>query len=81
MPVQNIESIVRAITNKLLDLVIVEIQKTEIQHNIKAKIIDPLLVMIFKQLYPYIYGVLALVFLIFVSLVVLVVFFVMYMKK
>ena len=73
--------IIKTITNRVLELVMVEIGKTDMQENIRSKIIHPLLFMIYKQLYPYIYGFLAVIFLMFIMLVVLVVFFIIYLKK
>ncbi len=74
-------SIIQTLTNKVLELVMIEIGKADMRENIKTKIIDPLLLVIYKQLYPYIYGFLAMIFLMFVMLVVLVIFFIVYLKK
>jgi hypothetical protein len=73
--------IIKSITNRVLELVMVEIGQADMQENIRNKIIHPLLFMIYKQLYPYIYGFLAVIFLMFVMLVVLVVFFIIYLKR
>jgi hypothetical protein len=73
--------VIKIITNKVLELVMVEINKADMQENIRSNVIHPLLFMIYKQLYPYIYGFLGVIFLMFVMLVALLVFFIVYLKK
>jgi len=73
--------IVKVITNRLLELVMVEINKSTMQENIKTKIVHPLLFMIYKEFYPYLYGFIAIILLMFIMLVVLLVYFIIYLKK
>ena len=77
---QNAE-LITIITNKLLDLIILEISKNEMKETIKAKIIHPLLYILYCQLYPYIYGFVILMVLMFSMLAVLLIFFIIYLKK
>lgn len=72
---------VKQITNRIFDLVIDEINKDEMKEAIKIKIIHPLMVMIYKQLYPYIYTFLAVIFLMFIMLIFLIVSFIIYLRK
>jgi hypothetical protein len=58
--------IIKLITNRVLDLIMIEINKDDMQENIKKRIIHPLLYMLYCQLYPYIYTL---------------IFFILYLKK
>jgi hypothetical protein len=73
--------IIKNLTNKVLELVIVELNKNEMKQNIATKIIHPLLYMIYSQLYPYIYTIIIIILLMFLILVVLLVFFIIYLRK
>lgn len=73
--------IIKLLTNRVLELVMMEIGKADMQENIRNKVIHPLLFMVYKQLYPYLYGFLAIIFMMFIMLVALVVFFIIYLKK
>jgi len=77
----NSSTIIQTLTNKVIELVMIELGKADMRANIQNKIIHPLLFMIYKQLYPYIYGFCAIIFLMFIMLVVLIIFFIMYLKK
>lgn len=74
-------NIVTQITNKILDLLIIEINKNEMKDTIRMKIIHPLIEMIYNQLYPYIYTFIIIFFLMFVMMVVLLVTFLIYLRK
>ena len=81
LPPSPANALIGVLTNKVLDLVMVEINKTSTQDQIKTKIVHPLLFMLYKQLYPYLYGFIAVILLMFVMLVVLLVFFIIYLKR
>ncbi len=73
--------IIKNLTNKVLELIVIEIGKDEMKNNIEKKIINPLMFMIYKQLYPYIYTIIIVIVLMFVMLICLLVFFIIYLKK
>lgn len=73
--------LVKALTNRVLELVMLEINKSSTQDHIKTKIVHPLLFMIYKQLYPYLYAFITIILLMFIMLVVLLVYFIIYLKK
>jgi len=73
--------IIQQITNRVLDLVIIEINKTEMKQTIQTRVIHPLMEMIFKQLYPYIYTLVIVVFLMFIMLIVMLTTLLMYLRK
>jgi len=73
--------IIKLVTNRVLDLIMIEINKDDMRDNIKNKIIHPLLYMIYNQLYPYIYCFIIIIFLMFIILIVILVFFILYLKK
>lgn len=73
--------VIKLITNRVLDLIMIEINKADMRENIKNKIIHPLLYMIYCQLYPYIYTFIIIILLMFVILIVILIFFILYLKK
>lgn len=74
-------SMVSTITNKLIGMIITEIQKPEMQNQIQSHIINPVIFIIYKQLYPYIYGFVVVVALMFIMLLALLICFILHMKK
>lgn len=73
--------LVKVITNKVLDLIVVEINKDEMKDTIKNKVIHPMLYMIYCQIYPYIFTVVIIILLMFIILIILLVFFLLYLRK
>jgi len=73
--------IIKLITNRVLDLIMIEINKDEMKENIKKRIIHPLLYMLYCQLYPYIYTFIVIILLMFIILIVILIFFILYLKK
>lgn len=74
-------SLVGSLTNRMVEMIIIEINKREMQTKVQDKIIHPLMYMIYKQLYPYIYTFIILFFLMFIMLCILLVCFFNYLKK
>lgn len=74
-------TLVGAVTNKILEMIIIEITKTDMQCKIQNSIINPLMYLIYKQLYPYLYAFIILIFLMFVMLIALLVCFFIYLRK
>ena len=54
----------RKITNRFLDMIVSEMNNEEMKDTIRKKLINPLLHMIFTEVYPYIYGLFITMFLI-----------------
>lgn len=73
--------LVKLVTNKVVDMIMVELNKDEMKKNIHEKIIHPLMYMIYKQLYPYIYAFIIVIFLMFIILICLLVIFIIYLRK
>jgi hypothetical protein len=73
--------VIKLITNRVLDLIMIEINKDDMKENIKNKIIHPLLYMIYSQLYPYIYTFIIIIILMFAILITILIFFILYLKK
>ena len=73
--------VIKIIVNKLLDLIMIEINNAEMKDNIQKKIIHPLLYMIYSQLYPYIYTFIIIIILMFLILISLLICFIIYLKK
>lgn len=78
---QKRNELVKLITNKVLDLIVVEINKDEMKDTIKNKVIHPMLYMIYCQIYPYIFTVVIIILLMFIILIILLVFFLLYLRK
>jgi hypothetical protein len=74
-------NMVSAITNKLIGMMVNEIKKPEMQIQIQTQIVNPVIFIIYKQLYPYIYGFVVVVALMFVMLLALLVCFIFHIKK
>lgn len=74
-------NLVGALTNKILQMIIMEINKTDMQCKIQNSIINPLMFLIYKQLYPYLYAFIILIFLMFIMLTALLVCFFIYLRK
>ncbi len=73
--------IIKIIVNKLLDLIMIEINNVEMKENIQKKIVHPLLYMIYCQLYPYIYTFIIIIILMFLILITILICFILYLKK
>lgn len=71
----------KAITNKIFDVIMAEINKDEMKETIRMKLVNPLIVIIYKQLYPYIYTFIIVMFLMFVMLIILLISFLIYLRK
>ena len=79
---QKMNELVRIVTNKVLDLVILEINKNEMKELITTKIIHPLLNIIFSQLYPYIIVfIVSFVLILLMLIFVLILCLILYLKK
>ena len=77
-----INDLVKIITNKVLDLVILEINKNEMKVVITNKIIHPLMNLIYSQLYPYIIAlVVSFVLILLILVFVLIICIIMFLKK
>lgn len=74
-------SLVGGLTNRLVEMMMMEIQKPDMKTKIQDQIIHPVMAMIYKQLYPYIYTFIIVFFLIFFMLCALLVCFFIYLKK
>lgn len=74
-------NLVGALTNKILEMIIMEINKTDMQYKIQKSIINPLMYMLYKQLYPYLYAFIILMFLMFIMLIALLICFFIYLRK
>lgn len=73
--------VIKLITNKLLELIVIDINKPLMKENIKKKLIYPLLYLLYYQFYPYIYSFIIILVLIFVILILLLIFCILYLKK
>ena len=73
--------IIKMVANRILDMVMLEISKDEMKDNIKKKIVNPLMYIIYTQLCPYIYTFVTIILLMFVILIVILIFFIIYLKK
>lgn len=73
--------LIHTITNKVLELVILEISKEDMKETIKAKIIHPLLYMIYCQFYPYIFFAFVIFILMFLILLALLVVLILYLRR
>lgn len=60
------DSFIKLITNKLVALIAIEVEKPETQTLVRQKIIVPLIHMIYSQLYPYIIAIVTTITLIFI---------------
>lgn len=74
-------NLVGVLTNKLLEMVIMELNKSDMQQKIQTNLIHPLMYLLYKQLYPYLYAFIIIIFLMFVMLITLLVAFFMYLKR
>lgn len=73
--------VIKIIINRLLDLIMIEINNAEMKDNIQKKIVYPLLYMIYCQLYPYIYTFIIIIILMFLILITILICFILYLKK
>lgn len=73
--------IVNQVTNKLLDMIVVEINKDDMKETIRLRVVHPLLEMIFKQLYPYIFTLVIVIVLMFAMLIVMLVMILTYLRR
>lgn len=73
--------LIKILTNKVLDLVIIEVTRPEMKDVIKNKLVHPLLTVIYLQLYPYLYSFIILIVLMFLMLILILIFFLNYLKK
>ena len=68
---------VSKVANHFIDMIVEEMNKEEMKLTIRKKLINPLMNMIYTEVYPYIYGLVITIFLIFVfSLLTLILFFI-----
>lgn len=74
-------NLVGVLTNKLLEMVIVEINKSDMQQKIQTKLVHPLMYLLYRQLYPYLYAFIIIIFLMFIMLITLLIAFFMYLKR
>jgi hypothetical protein len=74
-------NLIGALTNKMLEMIILEINKTDMQCKIQNSIINPLMYLLYKQLYPYLYAFIILMFLMFIMLIALLICFFIYLRK
>jgi Ca2+-dependent lipid-binding protein len=74
--------IVKTFANKIIDLIIIEINTKDMKDTIKKKIIHPLLTLIYSQLYPYIVAFfVSFVMILLILIFVLIICMIMYLKK
>jgi hypothetical protein len=59
-----IDTLIKTVTNKFIDMVVKEINNQEMRDTIHTKLVNPLLTMIYKEVYPYIFALLITIFLI-----------------
>jgi hypothetical protein len=52
----NCENVVKKLTNRVIDMIVIEMNNEEMRDTIKKKILNPLLGMIYVEVYPYVYG-------------------------
>lgn len=74
-------NLIGALTNRILEMIIIEINKTDMQCKIQNSIINPLMYLIYKQLYPYLYAFIITIFLMFIMLIALLICFFIYLRK
>lgn len=74
-------TLVGTLTNKLLEMIILEINRNEMQLKIKKQIINPLMHMLYQQLYPYIYAFVIIICLILFMVITLVICFFLFLRK
>jgi hypothetical protein len=74
-------TMVGSLTNKLVDMIIMEINKADMQVKIHKQIVNPVMCMIYQQLYPYIYAFVIVIVLIFFMMITLLVNFFIYLKR
>ncbi len=56
--------LLRKVTNRFIDMIVEEMNNEELKTVIRKKLINPLLSMIYTEVYPYLYGLLLIVILI-----------------
>lgn len=61
MAKDNQSAVLKRLTQKLLDVLSAEINKTDIREAIKEKMISPLLQIVYKEIHQYIYGLVILI--------------------
>lgn len=71
------QEMMRKLANRVLEMVINEMNKEEMKTTIRVKLLNPLLHMIFTEVYPYIYVVGIIIFLILLFTLLTFVFFLM----
>lgn len=74
-------NLVGVLTNKIVEMVMIEINKSDMQNKIQTSIIHPLMYLLYKQLYPYLYAFIIIFFLMFIMMITLLVCFFTYLKK
>ena len=81
MSAQFPNELARSITNKLMSLVVAEIQTAEMQKSIKDHIVQPVIHLLYKELYPYIISVsIVIVMILMFSIMTFVLFFLYHFK-
>jgi hypothetical protein len=74
-------TLIGTLTNRLLELIIIEINKSDMQVKIKKQVINPLMYMLYQQLYPYIYAFVIIICLILFMVITLVISFFLFLKR
>jgi hypothetical protein len=69
------------ITNKIIDVIANEMTKDDMKIKIQHQVINPLMVVLYKQLYPYIYCFVIIFCLMFFMMILLLVCFFVYLRK
>ena len=58
------DDVIRRLANRFLDMLHQEISNMEMRHSIKKKLVEPLLSLIYSEIYPYMYLVFGIIILI-----------------
>lgn len=58
------DNIVKKITNRFIDMIVEEMNNDDMRNTIRRKLINPLLSLIYVEVYPYVYGLCITMFLI-----------------
>lgn len=75
-------SVVKQLTNKIVNMITIEINKKETQVLVKEKIIIPIINMIYREIYPYVLGLVTVISIIlFLTLSTFVCFIMFYVKQ
>jgi hypothetical protein len=58
------ENMLKKVTHRFIDMIILEMNNDEMKNTIRTKLLNPLLSMIYVEVYPYVYGIFITMFLI-----------------